>query len=92
MFVTDLLSLAYSIALHKQLYKITVTKESKMIRIVCPHCHAPLSIAELEQVTCNGQLSLVCPECSVVLVSEQQADRETHSLDEHYANAPMAHA
>lgn len=63
-----------------------------MIRIVCPHCHAPLSSAELEQVTINGQLSLVCPECSVVLVSEQQADQETHSLEAHYADASVAHA
>ena len=50
------------------------------------------AVAELEQVTCNGQLSLACPECSVVLVSEQQADHETHSLDEHCVDAPMAHA
>ena len=41
-----------------------------MIRIVCPHCHSPLSTAELEQVTIDGHLSLVCPECSSVLVSE----------------------
>ncbi len=41
-----------------------------MIRIVCPHCHAPLSSSELEQVTIAGHLCLVCPECSTVLVSE----------------------
>lgn len=41
-----------------------------MIRIVCPHCHAPLSSAELEQVTIEGHLCLVCPECATVLVSE----------------------
>lgn len=63
-----------------------------MIRIVCPHCHTPLSSAELEQVTVNGQLNLVCPECSVVLVSEQQADRESHSLEAHYADVAVAHA
>ena len=41
-----------------------------MTRIVCPHCHAPLSSNELEQVTLAGHLCLVCPECSTVLVSE----------------------
>jgi len=43
-----------------------------MIRIVCPHCHAPLSSAELEQVTIEGHLCLVCPECAMILVSEPQ--------------------
>ena len=41
-----------------------------MIRIVCPGCHSPLSSAELEQVTIDGHLSLVCPECSMVLLTE----------------------
>jgi hypothetical protein len=41
-----------------------------MIRIVCPGCHSPLSSAELEQATIDGHLSLVCPECSMVLLSE----------------------
>ena len=41
-----------------------------MIRIVCPGCHSPLSSTELEQATINGHLSLVCPECSMVLLSE----------------------
>lgn len=63
-----------------------------MIRIVCPHCHTPLSSAELEQITINGQLNLVCPECSAVLVSERQAVPESHSIDEHYAYDVAAHA
>lgn len=41
-----------------------------MIRIVCPGCHSPLSTAELEQATIDGHLSLVCPECSMVLLTE----------------------
>lgn len=41
-----------------------------MIRIVCPACHSPLSSAELEQATIDGHLSLVCPECSMVLLTE----------------------
>jgi len=41
-----------------------------MIRIVCPGCHSPLSSAELEQATIDGHLSLVCPECSMVLLTE----------------------
>lgn len=41
-----------------------------MIRIVCPGCHSPLSSAELEQATIDGHFSLVCPECSMVLLTE----------------------
>ena len=61
-----------------------------MIRIVCPHCHAPLSSAELEQAIVDGSLSLICPECSLVLVSE--SEREYHTLDEHFPDEAVAHA
>lgn len=63
-----------------------------MIRIVCPHCHAPLSTAELEQATIDGHLSLICPECSSVLVTEPANDEEYHTLDEHFAEPVTAHA
>ena len=63
-----------------------------MIRIVCPHCHAPLSSNELEQATINGYLSLVCPECAAVLVSESAPAAETHSLAEHFPEESFAHA
>lgn len=63
-----------------------------MIRIVCPHCHAPLSSAELEQATINGHLSLLCPECSVVLVSETDDESDSHSLVEHFPEESLAHA
>ena len=63
-----------------------------MIRIVCPHCHAPLATAELEQANINGHLSLLCPECSVVLVSEVTEEGESHSLAEHFPEEAMAHA
>ncbi|MBS1138750.1 MAG: hypothetical protein H6R13_203 [Proteobacteria bacterium] len=62
-----------------------------MVRIVCPHCHAPLAAAELEQATIAGQLSLLCPECSAVLVSEH-AEPEYHSLEEHFAESRVVHA
>lgn len=52
-----------------------------MIRIVCPGCHSPLSSAELEQATIDGHLSLVCPECSMVLLTEP--------LDEHLTQQPV---
>lgn len=58
-----------------------------MIRIVCPGCHSPLSSAELEQATIDGHLSLVCPECSMVLLTEP--------VDEHLSQQPeevSAHA
>ena len=53
-----------------------------MIRIVCPSCHAPLSTAELEQVTTDTLLSLICPECAMVLVSEPVAAEEVAALPE----------
>ena len=45
-----------------------------MIRIICPFCHIPLSPAELEQATVDGHFSLVCPECSMVLLTEPVED------------------
>ncbi len=63
-----------------------------MIRIVCPHCHAPLSIAELEQATIGGHLSLMCPDCSSVLVSEPSETNEYHTLEEHFAESVSTHA
>jgi RNase P subunit RPR2 len=56
-----------------------------MIRIICPHCHAPLSSADLEQVTIADHLSLICPECSAVLLSEPVDSQAFHTLDEHFA-------
>ena len=63
-----------------------------MIRIVCPHCHTPLSTSELEQVVTAGQLSLICPECSSVLASEMAETEEYHTLEEHFAEPSVAHA
>jgi Zn-finger nucleic acid-binding protein len=61
-----------------------------MIRIVCPHCHAALSSAELEQATVDGFLSLICPECASVLVSDR--GQEYHTLAEHFPEEMLAHA
>ena len=63
-----------------------------MIRIVCPHCHAPLSTSELEQATISGHLSLLCPECAAVLLSEAEPEGNTHSLAGHYPEESFAHA
>lgn len=63
-----------------------------MIRIVCPHCHAPLSSNELEQATVQGRLSLLCPECAAVLISDSEQDAETHTLAEHFPEEMFAHA
>ncbi len=63
-----------------------------MIRIVCSHCHAPLATAELEQATINGHLRLLCPECSVVLVSDSEGEADSHTLAEHYPEDALAHA
>jgi len=63
-----------------------------MIRIVCPHCHVPLSSTELEQATIAGHLSLICPECSLVLLSEPDVVEEYHGLEEHFADQQSVHA
>ena len=53
-----------------------------MIRIVCPGCHSPLSSAELEQATIDGHLSLVCPECAMVLLTEPVDEHLIQKSDE----------
>ena len=58
-----------------------------MIRIVCPCCHTPLSASELEQATVDGHLSLVCPECSMVLLSEPVEGERAELLSEATADA-----
>jgi len=63
-----------------------------MIRIVCPHCHVPLSAADLEQATIAGRLSLICPDCSSVLLSEPVDSREFHTVEEHFAEQRLAAA
>ena len=63
-----------------------------MIRIVCPHCHAPLSTNELEQAMINGLLSLLCPECATVLVSEAAPEGDPRSPAEHNLEVSIAHA
>ena len=46
-----------------------------MIRIVCPFCHAPLGVNELEKATVDGHDCLVCPECvSVLITVNEDAD------------------
>lgn len=85
---------AYSVALFQILYKnpVTVTRSAPVIRIICPHCHAPLSSTELEQATIDDQLLLLCPECNSVLVSETRHEADYHTLQEHYADGPLTHA
>lgn len=63
-----------------------------MIRIVCPHCHAPLSTGELEQAIIAGQLSLICPECSSVLVSEGRELQECQRPNGPRSEEHVAHA
>lgn len=58
-----------------------------MIRIVCPGCHSPLSSVELEQATIDGHLSLVCPECSMVLLTEPVDEQRTTQPQEAPAHA-----
>jgi uncharacterized protein YbaR (Trm112 family) len=41
-----------------------------MYQLVCPACHVPLSLAELERVTFDHHAELICPECAMVLFRE----------------------
>lgn len=72
-------------------YSISNLLERTMIRIVCPHCHAPLSTLELEHATLNGSSCLLCPECSSILVSDSP-EPESHGLSEHIPAESFAHA
>ena len=45
-----------------------------MIRIVCPFCHAPLALQELETASIDNHACLVCPEYENVLASEEATD------------------
>ena len=46
---------AYSIAPSKILYKNTVMLQNFNARIVCPYCHIPLAVADLEEATLDGR-------------------------------------
>ncbi len=48
-----------------------------MIRIVCPYCHAPLGVNELEKVTVDSHDCLICPECASVLITVNE-DGDDH--------------
>lgn len=54
-----------------------------MIRIVCPFCHVPLSLQELIPAEMGKRTSLLCPECSGLLVTELHAEEHvsTASLE-----------
>ena len=51
-----------------------------MIRIVCPFCHAPLSLHELIQAEMGERSSLLCPECLCMLVTEVDADKHKDAV------------
>ena len=68
---------AYSIAPTKLLYKNTVMPQNFNPRIICPYCHIPLAIADLEEASLDGCLCLICPECATVLVSQAEEVAET---------------
>lgn len=51
-----------------------------MNRIVCPFCHAPLALQELEMASIDNRACLVCPECENVLVSEEASDEHAKQL------------
>ena len=63
-----------------------------MIRIVCPHCHAPLSTEELEQAIIGDHISLICPECSSVLVSEGREFQDCQPPKAPQSAGGVAHA
>jgi hypothetical protein len=41
-------------------------------RIICPYCHIPLAVADLEEATLDGRPCLIWPECATVLVSQAE--------------------
>ena len=63
---------AYSIARPKELYKNTVMLQNFNARIICPYCHIPLAVADLDEATLDGRHCRICPECATVLVSQAE--------------------
>jgi uncharacterized protein YbaR (Trm112 family) len=57
-----------------------------MNRIVCPFCHAPLGVNELEKATVDGHDGLVCPECASVLITANDGTGD-HPASQHEADA-----
>ena len=41
-------------------------------RIVCPYCHIPMAVADLEEAALDGRFCRICPECATVLVSQAE--------------------
>ena len=72
---------AYSIAPPKRLYKNTVMLQNFNVRIVCPSCHIPLAVADLEEATLDGCHCLICPECATVLVRQAEEGADTPDLE-----------
>jgi len=58
-----------------------------MFRIVCPFCHTPLSLKDLEPVKLDERTNLVCPECECVLVTEGQDNPRLDEALELHAHA-----
>jgi len=52
-----------------------------MIRIVCPFCHTPLGVNELEKATVDGHEGLVCPECASILITVDEGDDVRHAIE-----------
>jgi len=63
---------AYSIAPAKLLYKNTVMLQNFNARIVCPYCHVPMAVADLEEAILDGRQCRICPECATVLVRQAE--------------------
>jgi Zn-finger nucleic acid-binding protein len=50
-------------------------------RIICPYCHVPLAIADLEEANLDDRPCLICPECATVLVSLAEAEVQAVTPD-----------
>jgi hypothetical protein len=56
-----------------------------MFRIVCPYCHIPLSLQELELIQLRESSSLVCPDCEGVLLTANEAHADLEALQAAHA-------
>ena len=50
-------------------------------RIICPYCHIPLAVADLEEASLDGCRCLICPECSTALLSQAEEGAVTVDLE-----------
>jgi len=54
-----------------------------MFRLVCPCCHTPLRLSDLEPSVSGATQGFVCPECSAQLITGSEAAQRVEEVTAH---------